>query len=203
MSKQNLKELEFEAKEVLRNKFNTVTNIEKEAMNAFLNLLSLHVFKKNRIIIKENEKVEDLYFIYKGIIRIFFYKNNSIVIERFEKEGGFFGGDYDHLSKYPQVHNYETLEDLIVLKIKHIDFINLCYKYHSVERLHRMLLEAFHYAYVDKLYALKASTSEERYKDFETEYGDIINRISLRNVANYLGMTSETISRIRGKQNKK
>lgn len=92
---------------------------------------------------------------------------------------------------------------MVVLKIKHAELQNLCNRYHSIERLYRMLLEAFHYSYVDKLYALKASTSEERYRDFETEYGDIINRISLRNVASYLGMTSETISRIRGKQNKK
>lgn len=203
MLKQTDKELEIAAKEVIKNKFNSVTNIEKDAMTAFLNLLSLQTFKKNKLIISENNKVDDLYFIYKGIIRIYFYKNNNIIIERFEKEGGFFGGDYDHLSKYPQVHNYESLEDLIVLKIKHIELQNLCNRYHSIERLYRMMLEAFHYAYVDKLYALKASTSEERYRDFETEYGDIINRISLRNVASYLGMTSETISRIRGKQNKK
>jgi len=203
MLKQTNKELEIAAKEVIKNKFNAVTNIEKDAMAAFLNLLSLQTFKKNKLIISENNKVDDLYFIYKGIIRIYFYKNNNIIIERFEKEGGFFGGDYDHLSKYPQVHNYESLEDLIVLKIKHIELQNLCNRYHSIERLYRMMLEAFHYAYVDKLYALKASTSEERYRDFETEYGDIINRISLRNVASYLGMTSETISRIRGKQNKK
>jgi len=203
MLKQTDKELEIAAKEVIKNKFNAVTNIEKDAMAAFLNLLSLQTFKKNKLIISENNKVDDLYFIYKGIIRIYFYKNNNIIIERFEKEGGFFGGDYDHLSKYPQVHNYESLEDLIVLKIKHIELQNLCNRYHSIERLYRMMLEAFHYAYVDKLYALKASTSEERYRDFETEYGDIINRISLRNVASYLGMTSETISRIRGKQNKK
>lgn len=167
MLKQTNKELEIAAKEVIKNKFNAVTNIEKDAMAAFLNLLSLQTFKKNKLIISENSKVDDLYFIYKGIIRIYFYKNNNIIIERFEQEGGFFGGDYDHLSKYPQVHNYESLEDLIVLKIKHIELQNLCNRYHSIERLYRMMLEAFHYAYVDKLYALKASTSEERYRDFE------------------------------------
>ncbi len=71
--------------------------------------------------------------------------------------------------------------------------------YHSIETLYRMLMEIFHYNYVDKLYALKSSSSEERYNDFVKEYGDIINRISLKNIASYLSMTSETISRIRSK----
>ncbi len=203
MAKKSHQELEIAAKEVIKAKFNAVTEIDKEAMQAFMNLLILETYKKNTIIIHEDDIVEDFYFIYKGVIRIYFHKNDKIIIERFEKEGGFFGGNYDHLSKYPRVHNYEALEDLVVLKIKHTEIEKLFKKYHSIERLYRMLLEAFHFAYVDKLYALKASTSEERYRDFEKEYGDIINRISLRNVASYLGMTSETISRIRAKQDKR
>ena len=203
MAKQTNKELEIAAKQVLKNKFLAVADIDKEALQAFVNLLTIETFKKNTLIIREHQTIEYIYFIYKGVIRIFFNKNDKIIIERFEKEGGFFGGNYDHFSKYPSVHNFQSLEDMVVLKIKHADLDNLCKNYHSIEHLYRMLLEAFHYSYVDKLYALKASTSEERYRDFEKEYGDIINRISLRNVASYLGMTSETISRIRARQHEK
>lgn len=197
---QSNKELETRAKELLLAKFNSITKIEESAITEFKDLLTFETFKKNTLIIKEQEPIEHLYFIFKGVIRIYFFKNDKLIIERFEKEGGFFGGNYDHLSKYPGVHNFEALEDLTVLKIKHTDLENLFLKYHSLERLYRMLLEAFHYTYIDKLYALKGATSEERYRDFEKEYGDIINRISLRNVASYLNMSSETVSRIRAKQ---
>ena len=203
MNKQTNKELEITAKELLKKKFNSVAEIDKDSMQAFLNITTAQTFKKNKLIIKEKEKIENFYFIIKGVIRIYFYKNDKIIIERFEKEGGFFGGNYDHLTKYPGVHNFESLEDLIVLKFSHAELEKLFKKHHPIEHLYRMLLEAFHFSYVDKLYALKASTSEERYRDFEKEYGDIINRISLRNVASYLGMTAETISRIRAKYDKR
>lgn len=196
---QAIKTPETIAKELLIAKFNSITPIEHEAIVELEKLLIYETHKKNTLIIKEHQPVEYLYFIVKGVIRIYFHKNDKIIIERFEKEGGFFGGNYDHLSKYPRVHNYESLEDIEVLKLKHTDYEKLFIKYHSVERLYRILLEIFHYAYVDKLYRLKAATSEERYRDFEKEFGDIMNRISLKNVASYLNMTSETISRIRAR----
>lgn len=191
------------AKELLKNKFNAVTDISEEAMNELLSLLTFETYPKNTIIFSENQSINDMHFIFKGIIRIYYHKNDKLIIERFEKEGGFFGGSYDHLSKYPKVHNIESLEDLMVLKIKQEDIEMLFKKYHELEHLYRLLLEAFHYTYVDKLYILKAASSEERYRDFEKEYGDVMNRISLRNVASYLNMTPETVSRIRASQEKK
>lgn len=202
MAKYNFKERERISKAVLKAKFNTIIDIDEVSMQACLNLFHLDTYKKNTVIIKEGDVIEYIYIIVKGVIRIYFHKNDKIIIERFEKEGGFFGGNYDHLSKYQKVHNYESLEDLVVLKIKQSELYDLFKQYHAIESLYRIMLEAFHYSCVDKLYALKASTSEERYRDFELEYGDIINRISLRNVASYLNMTSETISRIRAKQAK-
>ena len=195
-------ELELKIKELLKFKFNSIVKIDDESMQALMDILSIKTYKKNEIIINENESILDFYFIFKGVMRIYFYKKDKIVIERFEKEGGFFGGNYEHLSKYPGVHTFEALEDMIVLKMKHTELELVFKKHHAVETLYRMLLEEFHYKYVDKLYALKSSSSEERYADFVKEYGDIMNRISLKNVASYLSMTSETLSRIRAKYDK-
>lgn len=194
------KELGKSAKELLIARFNSIAKIENTAITELKKLLVFETYKKNTLVIKENELVEHLYFIFSGVVRIYYYKDDKLIIERFEKEGGFFGGNYNHITKYPGVHIYESLEDLSVLKIKHSDLEMLCSKYHTLEHIYRKLFEAFHYSYVDKLYALKAATSEERYLDFINEYGDIVNRISLRNIASYLNMTAETVSRIRAKQ---
>ena len=79
-------ELELKAKEVIKTKFNAITKIDHESMQALLDLLSVKTYKKNEIVIEENEKMTDFYFIYKGVIRIYFYKKDKIIIERFEKE---------------------------------------------------------------------------------------------------------------------
>jgi CRP-like cAMP-binding protein len=202
MAKYSFKEKERMAKAALKAKLNSIIQTDEVSMQACLNAFHLDTFKKNSILVKQGDHIEHIYFIIKGVIKIYFYKKDKMIIERFENEGGFFGGNYDHLSKYQKVHNIEALEDLVVLKIKQNDLYNLFKEYHAIESLYRTVLEAFHYSYVDRLYALKAATSEERYLDFEQEYGDIINRISLRNIVSYLDMTSETISRIRAKLSK-
>lgn len=69
-----------------------------------------------------------MYFICKGLIRIYFFKNEKLVIDRFEKEGGFFGGNYNHLTAYPGISTFEALEDLVLLKMKQSDFEVYCVK---------------------------------------------------------------------------
>lgn len=194
--------LERNAKEQLRNLILAITNVDIIDINKLIDIFHLVHYSKNSIIINEGEIASNFYFIYKGIIKIYYHKNDRTVIERFEKEDGFIGGNFTHLTQKPGTHIYETLEDSILLKVNYQELNELCKKSHRVEHIYRVMMELFHANYVARLTTLKAAVSEERYHNFMEEYGDIANRVSLKDIANYLDMTSETISRIRAKQNK-
>lgn len=173
--------------------------VDEQELNKLLDLFEFVTFKKNDLIVKQGQVQEYFYFICKGVIRIYFYKNGKPVVERFVKEGGFFGSNFSHITKEPGIHNYEALEDMELLRIRYTDLNNLCKGSHQIERLYRLSLELLHVNYVSRFYTFANLNSEERYHQFITDYGDIMNRIPLKYVANYLGMTSETLSRIRAK----
>ncbi len=190
---------EKQAKELLRKIVMTTVNVDSEQLDPLIKLAELVKYRKNHVIIEERKVADYFYFVYKGIVRVYFYKNDKLVIERFEKEGGLFGGNFTHISNKPGRHVYESVEDVVLLRIKYSELDELCRRSHAIERVYRIMMEAFHSSYVERLFTFKSLTSEERYTEFIEQYGDIANRVSLKDIANYLGMTPETLSRIRAK----
>jgi signal-transduction protein with cAMP-binding, CBS, and nucleotidyltransferase domain len=197
--KHNYATLKLKATDCLKKLLSEFVDVDSKDIEQIASLCEIDFYDKNDIIIKEREVSTNLYFICKGLIRIYFFKNEKLVIDRFEKEGGFFGGNYNHLTAYPGIRTFEALEDLVLLKMKQSDFEILCKNNHRIETLHRKILESIHYAYIDRFFAQKSSSAEERYLDFINNNQEIAARISLKNLASYLDMTSETLSRIRAK----
>lgn len=202
MTRQTDNLLETQAKQILKKTLSGITDVQDSQLNLLIDLFELVTFKKNHEIIKEGEIAEYFYFIFKGIIKVYFYKNDKPVVERFEQEGGLFGGNFTHLTKKPGTHIYESIEDVVLLRIKYAELDDLCKKYHEIERLYRVSMEIFHTGYVERLSSFKSLSSEERYHEFVQQYGNITNRVPLKDIANYLDMTPETLSRIRSKYDK-
>jgi CRP-like cAMP-binding protein len=193
---------ETQAKELLRNMLITTVGVESAQLDPLLDLFELVSYKKNHAVIEEGIIADYFYFIFKGVIRVYYYKNDKMVIERFEKEGGLFGGNFTHLTKKPGTHIYESVEEVVLLRIKYSNLEELCKREHAIERVYRIMMEAFHSGYVERLFSFKSLSSEERYHEFILQYGEIANRVPLKDIANYLGMTPETLSRIRSKYDK-
>ena len=79
---------ETQAKELLRNMLITTVGVESAQLDPLMDLFELVSYKKNHAVIEEGIIADYFYFIFKGVIRVYYYKNDKMVIERFEKEGG-------------------------------------------------------------------------------------------------------------------
>lgn len=199
MTYTNKQQQEVNAKNQLKELILSIHQVNLTDLNILLQFGEYTTFKKNTKIIEEGEISEYFYFIYKGLVKVYYYKNDRLIIDRFEKEGSLFGGNFSHTLQKPGNHYYDAIENVSLLRFKFSDLENLANKSHDMERLYRKSVELFHANYATRLSLFKSLNAKERYEEFIAQYGDVVNRVSLKDVANFLEMTPETLSRIRSK----
>lgn len=91
----------------------------------------------------------------------------------------------------------EALEPATVLQIRHDDLLNLFTRYHTFDRNFRILVERPYIVLQDRLLQSISATAEERYENFLTQHPHWARRLPNTQIAAYLGMTPEFLSKIR------
>lgn len=173
--------------------------ISDDDLQKILDVFKLQHYEKNKKIINEGEITNHLYFIFKGLVRVYYYKSGKELIDWFAEEGYFFGNLYSYILQKPGIDIYETMEETIVLKASYADLQSLYKESHEIDSLARRIMELYYVKYVERVHNIKGLPAEEKYEAFLKNYESCSNRIPLKFVANYLGITSETISRIRAR----
>lgn len=201
MTKRTAKLPQKPPKEYLAEVIRSVSiSISDNNIQKLLDAFESVVYDKHTKIIKEGDITSYLYFISKGLVRVYYFNNGKELIDWFAEEGSFFGNLYSHILQKPGFDIYEAMEDVTVLRIKYTDLERLFKESHEIESIARKVLEKYYVTYVEKrVHHLKGLSSDEKYTAFLKNYASCSNRIPLKYVANYLGISSETLSRIRAK----
>lgn len=154
---------------------------------------------KKSILLNAGEFSDSVYFIIEGLVRIYYVKEDKEITNWFIKENMMFAATYSILTGNKNYSTYETLEDTYVLKVRYPVLESFYTKYHSLEHLGRKLIEAYYGAFMKKTFDVLFLSAEERYHLFVKDQSDLLNRVPLRFVASFLGITQETLSRLRAK----
>ena len=184
---------------ILKNVLLTVADVPDNEITEFVNLFHLKKYKKKDIIIAPNNFDLKGYFIISGLVRIYYIKGDKEITSDFRDENSFFLNGYTQFTGLPNFDYFIALEKTICLEIKWNELENILLKYHALEHLGRKILE-IHY-----LESMRVSRNmlylsvEERLKIFVEERSSLFNRVSQKHIASYLGITQETLSRLRSK----
>lgn len=155
---------------------------------------------KNEILIKAGQVCHKLYFIEKGIGRSFYLKEDGKeVTEWFFGSDNFMTSVDSYFQQTPSFYSLQVLEDAILHSISKEKMDFLLSKYTNMEKLFRLVSIEMLSKIVRKLNAIQFQTAKERYEYMLLEFPDIVHQVPLGSVASYLGMTQETLSRIRNK----
>lgn len=100
-------------------------------------------------------------------------------------------------AEQPSRVHIEAVEPATVLQIKHDDLLSLFTRYHKFDRNFRILVERGYMALQDRLLQTISATAEERYQNFLTQYPHWAKRLPNTQIASYLGITPEFLSKIR------
>ena len=154
--------------------------------------------KKKKDLLEPGEVCKYIYFIVKGCLRSYYVDTKGVEhIYQIRLDNSWISDLASFFSQRPSKYYIESLEDTELLRSS---FDRLEQLYNEVPKLERYFRILFQKAYVNALERLNATMWEsalDRYNDMLKEHPDIFQRVPLVYIASYLGITPESLSRIR------
>ena len=158
------------------------------------------VFKKSEIVHNADTICKKSYFIQKGLMRTYFIKDGKEITEYVSAENEWVNSPRSFMQQQLDIYYIDTLErtDCFCLNVK--DLVFLFDNFPEMERYARLSMGTVFGHYLERITSMRFTTAKEKYNHFIKTYNDIYHRIPLGMIASYLGITQETLSRIRAEK---
>lgn len=155
------------------------------------------VFTKGDSLLGAGERCNNLYFIHKGLLRGYYFREGKEVTNWFAQEGEFATCFYAFIANKPSFENIQALENVELLALSNSALQELYQRFPETERIGRLVTETYYIRLEERLLGLQFKTARERYENLVAAKPLLLQRASLGQIASYLGITQETLSRIR------
>ncbi|NJY62129.1 Crp/Fnr family transcriptional regulator [Salinimicrobium sp. CDJ15-81-2] len=184
--------------EFLHQKVNETINITDEEFEYAKTLFIPKKLRKKRFLLEEGEPCVYTTFVEKGLLRSFTVddKGNEHILQ-FGMEGWWVADLYSFLTGEPSEYNIEALEDSELLLITKSSWDLLLDEVPAFERYFRTLIQNNLIATQRRLMGTISTTAEERYNKLLQDFPRISQRVPQHMIASYIGVTRETLSRLR------
>lgn len=183
--------------------FDELIPLSKEEKEMVVERFHPRLFRKRQYVLQEGEICTQLYFVVRGCLRMYkIDEKGATHVLQFATENFWINdlGSFHGLK--PSNLNIDALEDTVVLQISRDDLISLYLNGSKFDRIFRVLLENSFVRLQERLLQNISSTAEERYQSFLEIYPHLLNRLSQVQIAAYLGITPEFLSRLRNRKTK-
>ncbi len=170
---------------------------DKKAKTALEDLFVQKQFSKNDLLIEEGQICRHLYFIEKGSIRGFYNIDGKDVSQWFGFENDFVTSFRSFTLRTASKEYIQVLEESLVWSISKDELDNLLLQFPELEKLVRLVYEQYYIRLEERYSNAHFKTATERYEDLQHQQPHILQRIPLGYIASYLGISAETLSRIR------
>ena len=180
--------------------FDRILPLTEEEKQLVLSKFHPHLYLKKQFALQHGDVCQYFNFIVRGCMRLYQVADDGAVhILQFATENHWI---LDLASFHKETRSkldIDALEETVVLRITRNDLIDLYLDGPHFNRIFRVLLENSFMHQQERLSQLFSSTAEERYQSFLETYPHLLHRLSQVQIAAYLGVTPEFLSRIRGK----
>jgi CRP-like cAMP-binding protein len=161
--------------------------------------ISIATVRKRKLLLKEGTYCEHIYFVVKGAIRGFVREGHRDITTWITTENQLVSSIFSLHQRGQAVENIQALENCDLLAMT-LDDLHTLYQQHPESNiLARKLLEIYYADAEKRAYIARLTKAENKYRSFLTHHQHLSNRIPLKYIASYLGMTLETLSRVRKK----
>lgn len=168
-----------------------------------IEFLASHVSKKNAVkgdlLLKAGNICEEIYFIKKGIIRGYINDNGRDITTWISCERELVTSIYSLDLNVPALENIQALEDCELLCMSTAALQELYIVHPEFNIVGRKLLQRYYRDAEARAFITRIAKAEDKYEHFLDIYNHLANRVLLKYIASFLGVTLETLSRVRSK----
>lgn len=171
-----------------------LSKVAVKSMSAALQKMEL---PKGSFLITEGKICQYIYFLEKGCLRGYYNLDGKEISHWFAFENNVVTSFYSFITRKPCVENIQMIEDCTLWAISYEDLQTLYNKHSDIERMGRILNEQYYVMLEERFVSNHFKEAKERYEYLMTNASHILQRVPLGYIASYLGITQETLSRIR------
>lgn len=154
-------------------------------------------FPKHHLLHEEGHICNHLYFVEEGIVHSYYHKDGKAITAHFATEGQSVSAIDSYLAQKRSRYNLQVLEPALVHCLHRKEVEELLAQKPAYEKYVRLFLEQIYLELAERVEALLFHTARERYQQLLEQHPTLCQRVNLGYIASYLGITSETLSRIR------
>jgi CRP-like cAMP-binding protein len=173
-----------------------ISSDAKKAMEPLINITHYH---KNDTVQEIGSRCKTIYIVKLGCARIFYFKDGNDITEHFAFENDMIVRAESLFTGKPTSKGIQTLEDTEMIAINSTQLFKLYDEHHDIERLFRMLFEREYVNSIKRLESLQFNSAKERYSEL-SKNKNLVQKIPLKHIASYLGITQVSLSRIRAEE---
>lgn len=176
--------------------FDTLHKVNPAAKSALVQTIKEIKYAKNQLIQPIGSSCRNVYFVKSGCARIFYYKDDNDITEHFAFENDIIVRAESLFSGNPTIKGIQAIETAILYAIDAHLLFNLYDAHHDLERLFRIIFEREYVSTIKRLESIQFKSAKERYLEL-LETTNLVQKIPLKYIASYLGITQVSLSRIR------
>jgi CRP-like cAMP-binding protein len=190
--------------DVLVSSFNNSFPLNEKEEEEIRRLFKQRIVKRKGFLMQEGDVCKYISFVVSGCFKMYAvdtnFKEHNL---QFAIENEWIADIQSFYDEKPSRLSIEAVEPSVVLQISHEDLLYLYVNYHKFDRNFRIINERKFINFQDRILQSISFTAQERYLNFQRDFPELIKRLPNTQIASYLGITSEFLSKVRKNMVKK
>ncbi len=174
-----------------------ITDFSEDECSMFIPYLNKKVLKKGDYLLQEGQKVDEISFVAKGVLRFYYIADGKEINNHFFLENDYAVSYLDFLKGTPSRYYIQALEDCELLSFNAVSLQKAYDQSKNWERFGRIVAESVYAMATNRFESFLFLSAKERYLQMLKDYPRFIRSIPLYHLASYLGIERESLSRIR------